>query len=211
MGDKLPLSAFQGITVASQIRGQYQESSSGWCLNTLAGRVVEISGSAQAATLTAATTLILEAQRQGESAAWVAGCGSTFFPPDFAASGIDLNALPVVHVPDIKKASRVTDALLRSGGFALVVLDLGSKAELSIPLQTRFAGLARKHHTAMLCITRKDQWTPSLGSLVSLRGHSTKTRTSFDQFTCSIHVVKDKRRGPGWGYTEVCHGPDGLC
>lgn len=211
MGDTHALLALQGITVGSQIREQYPELSSGWCLDALAGRVVEISGSAETATLTTTAALILEAQRRGEPSAWVAGCESTFFPPDFAASGIDLNALPVVHVSDIKKASRVTDALLRSGGFALLVLDLGSKAELPTFIQTRFAGLARKHHTAMLCITRKGQWTPSLGSLVSLRGHSTKTRTSFDRFTCSIQVVKDKRQGPGWGDTEVYHGPDGLC
>ncbi len=211
MVGKRVLSQINGITTASQLQKSYSDSSIGWTLDTLAGRCVEMSGSAETATLTTTAALILEAQRRGEPSAWVAGCGSTFFPPDFAASGIDLHALPVIHVPEIKQASRVTDALLRSGGFTLVILDLGSKVELPLPFQTRFAGLAKKHHTAMLYLTCKGEWTPSLGSLVSLRGHSAKTRTSFDRFTCSIHVVKDKRRGPGWGDTEVCHGPDGLC
>jgi recombination protein RecA len=211
MVGKRVLSQIDGITAASQLREQYPASSNGWCLDTLAGRCVEISGSAEAATLTTTAALILEAQQRGEPSAWVAGCTSAFFPPDFAASGIDLHALPVVHVPDIKQASRVTDALLRSGGFSLVILDLGPNAELPIPIQIRFAGLAKKHHTAMLCLTRKGQWTPSLGSLVSLRGHSTKIRTSFDRFTSFIHVGKDKRQGPGWEHSEVYHGPNGLC
>jgi recombination protein RecA len=169
-----------------------------WRIEALAGRLVEISGSAPTATLTAAASLILEAQRQGELAAWVGARDSIFFPPDFAASGIDLNGLPfaasgidlnglpVIRAADEKRAWRATDALLRSGGFAVVVIDLGYRADLPLDVQTRLAGLARKHHTVLLCITRKGRQVPSLG-------------------------FKDKRQGPGWGHSEVCRGPDGLC
>ena len=38
--------------------------------------------------------------------------------------GIDLDALPVVRVPDARAAGRAADHLVRSGGFGLVVIDL---------------------------------------------------------------------------------------
>lgn len=199
------------VVVARQIQGSSTATNGEWGLDTLAGRFVELSGSASSATLTAAAALILEAQLRGEPTAWVAGRPSVFFPPDFAASGIDLEALPVIHVPDTTRAARVTDSLLRSGGFAIVVLDLGAEAVLPLAFQTRLAGLARKHHTALLCITKKGTDAPSLGSLVSIRAQVEKKRTDFDRFACEVHVVKDKRRGPGWGHREVCRGPDGMC
>jgi recombination protein RecA len=164
-----------------------------WRIEALAGRLVEVSGSAPTATLTAAASLILEAQ------------------PDFAASGIDLNALPVIRAPDEKKAWRATDTLLRSGGFAVVVFDLGYETDFPLAVQTRLAGLARKHHTVLLCITRKGRQVPSLGSLVSIRAEVGKRRADFDRFSCELRVVKDKRQGPGWRHSEVCRGPDGLC
>lgn len=180
-----------------------------WGLESLAGRFVELSGSGPTATLTAAATLILQAQQNGEPAAWIASRESSFFPPDFAASGIDLDALAVVHVDDSTKAARVADALLRSGGFAIVVLDF--RAKMSFAIQSRLAALAKKHHTALLCITRKQERAPSLGSLVSIRGEIAKRRADFDRFACELRVIKDKRGGPGWGQTEIFCGPDGLC
>jgi recombination protein RecA len=191
--------------------GASSREDGGWRLDALSGRLAEISCSGATAALTAATALVLEAQLRGEPAAWVAVGDSIFFPPDLARSGIDLDALPVVRVPDVRSALRAADPLLRSGAFALVVLDLG--AEIGIPgaAQTRLAGLAKKHHTALLCLTRKQRDASSLGSLVSLRGESRIKRTAFDRFTWELHIIKDKRRGPGWRHAEVCRGPDGLC
>ncbi|MBI4560095.1 MAG: recombinase A [Candidatus Hydrogenedentes bacterium] len=183
----------------------------GWSLDTLAGRLVEVSGGAATAALSASAALILQAQQRGELAAWIGGGGATFFPPDFAASGIDLEALPVVRVADAAQASKVADTLLRSGGFALVVLDLGGKAKLPLAVQTRLVGLAKKHRTALLVITRKNYRESSGGSLASLRGETEKRRAGHDCFLCELRVVKDKRRVPGWRYTEMCRGPDGLC
>ena len=212
MRRRLPLSNLKHVAVATLFRERSAKAShNGWCLDTLAGRFVEVSGSAATAALTATATLILQAQRRGEPVAWIAGRRSIFFPPDFAASGIDLDALPVVHVTDARQASRVADALLRSGGFAIVVLDLGCGTDFSIAVQTRLAGLAKKHHTALLCITRKSERAVPLGSLVSIRGEIERKRANFDRFSFKLRVVKDKRRGPGWSHVEVCRGPDGLC
>ena len=92
------------------------------------GRLVEISGHRAAANLTVAFGLVLEAQRREETAVWVTLKQSTFFPPDVAASGISLAHLAVVRVDDARAATRATVELTRSGGFDLVVLDLGPEA-----------------------------------------------------------------------------------
>ena len=56
-------------------------------LDDLAGRLTELSGVGAVASLTAATALVLEAQLRGEPCAWIVLPGSSFFPPDLAASG----------------------------------------------------------------------------------------------------------------------------
>lgn len=181
-----------------------------WSLDTLAGRFVELSGAGDSATLTTSAGLIREAQMRGELAAWIGGQGSSFFPRDFAASGIDLEALPVVRVGGLIQAARAADTLLRSGGFLLLIMDLGATRSLPMAAQNRLMGLAQKHHTALVALTGKSQ-RGSSQSLVSLRGESGKHRTGRDCFQCDLHIVKDKRRTPGWSHTEMCHGPDGLC
>ena len=180
-----------------------------WSLDALLGRFVELSGGPATAALTTAAQLIAEAQRRHELAAWVGNRDYTFYPPDFAAAGIDLDALPVVHAPEARKAARAADALIRSGGFALVILDLGN-VELPMPVQTRLVGLAKKHHTALVSLTRRDADVVPLGSLVSIRGETEKERAGFDAFTCTLHILKDKRHTPGRIHVEISHGTDGL-
>jgi len=182
-----------------------------WRLSTFVGRFGELSGSHAGAVLTLAFRLVLEAQRLGEPAVWISRRESAFFPPDAAEVGVDLDALAVVWVSETLQAARAADHLLRSGGFGLVVLDIGARAHLPIPVQTRLVGLANKHEAALLCLTEKDDDRPSLGSLVSLRAQAVRTRRVEDRYRCEARVLKDKRRGPGWSHAEVCRGPDGLC
>ena len=74
------------------------------------------------------------------------------------------------------------------------LVDLGEAARLTIPMQTRLAGLAKKHHTALICITSASEHITNLGSLVSLRGEARKVRAGFDRFQCELRAVKDKRQ-----------------
>jgi recombination protein RecA len=180
-----------------------------WSFAVLAGRLVEISGVGATAALTVAFGVVLEAQRQGEPVAWVTPEESSFYPPDAAEGGVDLDALVVVRVPDARDVARAADRLVRSGGFGLVVLDIGT-ARIPTPLQARLAGLAEKHRAALVCLTDKASEAPSLGSLVSLRVHAQRRRVSDDQFVCELMVTKDKRRGTTWAHEEVCRGPAGL-
>ena len=185
-------------------------SSAPWSLDEVAGRLVEISGSTASAALTLTFTLIREAQERGEPVGWVTLADSLFYPPDAARGGADLAALVVVRLTHAESIARAGEKLLRSGGFGLVVLDLGS-ADIPMPLQTRLTGLAHRHHTALICLTEKSPTAFSLGSLVSLRAHAEKKRTENNRFVCALQVLKDKRRGPTWNYEELYSGPAGLC
>ena len=177
-----------------------------WTLPETAGRLVEISGSRAAASLTLTFGLVLDAQQRGEPVGWVMSQGSSFYPPDAARGGVDLKSLAVVRVPESRAISRAGEKLLRSGAFGLVVLDIGN-ADIPMPLQSRLAGVARQHHSALLCLTTKEPSCFSLGSLVSLRVHARRVRTSAGEFACELKVLKDKRRGPTWSETEICYGP----
>ena len=182
-----------------------------WSIDTLAGRFLEISSSGETVSITAAASLILESQLRGEPAAWVATGDSTFYPPDLADCGVDLNTLPVIRVPNILSASRAADQLLRSGGFGAIVLDIGSHINMRMHIQARLAALAKKHRTTFLCLTSKESAAPSLGPLVSLRAQGQLRKTGFNRFTWTLHMVKDRRLGHGWSHSEVRRGPDGMC
>lgn len=188
----------------------HTEAPAEWRYGTFAGRFCEISGGPNSTALTLVFRLVLDAQKQGEPAAWITSRGSLFYPPDAVDAGVDLASLVVVRAPDGLAAARAAEHLLRSGAFGLVVLDLGPIAYLPLHAQSRLNAQARQHNSAMLCITEKDRRLPSLGSLVSLRAHTARSREQTDRFRCEARIIKDKRRGPGWGHVEVCRGPDGL-
>lgn len=207
--DVAELAVLNGVTLAKNLGYGEPAPQTEWRIDVLAGRFLEVTGAADTAVLTSTVTLVLQAQQRGELAAWVTGPRAAFFPPDFAASGVDLEALPVVRVDDITNAARVADRLVRSGAFAVVVLDLGAKAPLPIPTQTRLVGLAKKNRTTLVSITRKSH-SELGGSLVSLRGETNKRRTAPDSFVCELHAVKDKCNAPGWVHRESCRGTEGL-
>lgn len=177
----------------------------GWTRDELSGRLSEISGQGQIAPLTAAFGLVHRAQLDSELVAWIALPKSSFFPPDVEQTGVDLDSLIVVRAGDCRQAARAADHLVRSGAFGLIVMDLGERAEISIPMQGRLVGLAKRHDTAIVCVTEKPTASPSLGSMVSLRVEAFRSLGSID-----IRVVKDKRRGPSWSHQEKIRGPAGM-
>lgn len=207
-----PRHDIEGVVAArALLRVAPETAGDPWSLDALAGRFVEISGGSATAALTIAAGLIVRVQERGEFAAWVGRAESIFFPPDFAASGIDLAALPVVRAENVTQMARAADTLLRSGGFALVVIDLDGRVEMPMAMQTRLVGLAKQQHAALVCITRTIRHAAPRGSLVSLRVETERVRTAPGCFTCTLRAVKDKRQAPGWSHREMCHGPDGVC
>ena len=181
-----------------------------WTSTALGGCLAELSGTGASSSLTLAFSLVHQVQRQGEPAAWITRAESTFFPPDAAEGGIDLAALPVIRLPGRRQCLRAAEQLARSGAFGLLVIDLGGCLDLPLAAQTRLAGQALAHGTLILCLTAKTDRQPSLGSLVSVRAHAQRIRRGDGRFVCRIHVLKDKRRGPGWRDEVWCRGPDGV-
>lgn len=180
-----------------------------FCLEGVAGTLVELSASGASACLSFAFALVLDAQRHGEPVAWLTPEEHVFFPPDAAASGTDLDALVVVRLADGRRLPRAAEQLARSGAFGLLLLDLGH-TPVPQAMLTRLTGLAQKHGTAIVFLTAKESGAPSLGSLVSLRGEVRRKRVADGRFRCELHALKDKRRGPGWRHHESFDGPPGL-
>ena len=192
------------------IPGENQAKTPIWSRTQLAGQFCELSSVAGAARLTAAFRLVLDAQFEGEAVVWISTTLDTFFAPDVAENGVDLNALVLIRVPDVKAVARAADRLLKSGAFGLIVMDLNCNASIPIPLQVRLTQQARTHDTTLLCLTSKAREAPSLGPMVSLRGQSTCRHLEVDRFQYEIEILKDKRHGPGWKHSEICRGASGL-
>lgn len=182
-----------------------------WTWPELAGRLCEISG-ARGGALTLALRLVHDAQRRGETVVWVGERSSSFFPPDAAAGGVDLDSLVVVHSTVPNFGPRAADFLMRSGAFGLVVLE-SSGGDVPQALQSRWLAAAQRHDVVLLIVGEKPRGARSLGSLISLYGEVEVARANSDDdgdFLCTLTVTKDKRRAPGWRHVEVCRGPVGL-
>ncbi len=102
------------------------------------GRLIEISGVGASARHTTAVALVRQAQLEGETTAWIQPAGGPLYPPDLAESGVDLDALIVVHVPEDRGQvglARAGELLLRSGAYGLCVLDLSAPASIDAKVQ----------------------------------------------------------------------------
>lgn len=202
------------------------------------GQLVEVSGGAAAARITTAVALVRRAQLEGETTAWIQPLGGPLFPPDLADSGVDLDALIVVHIPVERGPAgiaRAAELLLRSGGYGLCVLDLsapasppasaGAPLEHDLPdmtsrpcpnrlhgsaWQARLAGLARAHASRVVLLTRGSERRDSLGPLVGLRLHPRRERRGPGLFAVRPDVLKHKGGSPAAPVCELRRGPWGL-
>jgi recombination protein RecA len=220
MGMALPKVSVLARVVPASTLPLAPSSGPSWNLTNLAGRLVELSASAKAAHVTAAFGLVLEAQFGGDNTAWITPKHSSFFPPDVADGGVDLDALLVVRVSDVGMAGRVANHLVRSGGFGLVVIDLSCQNEtmraktraaekLPVPLLSRLLGHAQQQNVTVLLLTKKLSRSPSLHSLISLRAEARWHRRE-GRYDLTVRVLKDKRYGWKWVHSETCRGPAGL-
>jgi hypothetical protein len=182
-----------------------------WTVSTLQGRFVELTGGADSGSLSGCASIIKEAQQMGGLVAWIGTQSSIFYPPDFSAHGIDVEALPVINVPTLERAYWAADILLRAGSFKLIVLDMESMHSLPLSKQTRLSGLAQKNQTILLAMTRQQHGGIVCSSLVSLRGVSQKKRVAHNLFCLEIDIQKDKQSTGDWSHKEECCGCDGLC
>lgn len=191
-----------------------------WGLEAILGRLCELSAAEPAVTLTPTLRLVRDAQQADETVAWITTTHSIFFPRDVMTFGIDLHALVVVRATRVEVLGRAADHLARSGGFGLIVVDLGSiyapthvalnppvDTPLPMPLQSRLLGLAQKHRAAVVFLSRKTDDSPSLSSLVSLRGSVQRHSPDRRRLNYEVTALKDKQRAPGWSHTDTVLAP----
>jgi len=194
------------------------------------GRIVELCGEAQTS---AAVSVLAAVQREGETAVWIQLARGDLFPPDLAAAGVDVEALVVVHVPELGQGSayagasgqcRAAELLLRSGGFGLVVLDFGrAEPRGSTAWQARLIGLARQHQARVVVLRERGHGVAmnSLGPLTGLRVASSieRSRRADDPpdfaartgwFWVRYEVLKNKSGGPVEPAPTQLRGPWGL-
>lgn len=194
------------------------------------GKLVEISGGVAGARITSAVALVRRAQLEGETTVWIQPACGPLFPPDLADSGVDLDALIVVHIPPARGAAgiaRAAELLLRSGGYGLCVLDLSAPlpeqpAPRDMPdrtcprglhgsaWQARLAGLARAHASRVVLLTRGSARRDSLGPMVGVHLQPHRERRGPGLFAVRPDVLKHKGGSPRLLPSELRRGPWGL-
>ena len=119
-----------------------------WSLSSMMGRAVLLTGPAR---LSATMLLSYQAQKMGTIPLWIAATNSLFFPADAARMGIDLSALPVVHLdsPAPRLLWRLVRRAVGSEAFPLVVVD---GAYPTGALATQLARAAAEHRTALVVL-----------------------------------------------------------
>ena len=202
------------------------------------GRLIEIARTPDGAQMTMAIACLRQVQAQGEPVAWVQRAGGALFPPDLVDSGIDLDALLVVHLPNAHAGSnagqraeaehglaKAAELLLRSGAFGMVVIDLtavlaGANVDsappqqarnaLELSVQSRLLGLAREHRSNVLLLSERGNRSGSLGPLISLCIEPKRTRVGRGAFAIEPHARKDKSGLLCALAVEARRGPWGL-
>ncbi|HJL04727.1 MAG TPA: hypothetical protein RMH85_14490 [Polyangiaceae bacterium LLY-WYZ-15_(1-7)] len=162
-------------------------------------RLSEIGGLPEAAGLAARTSLavaeVVRVQREGEPVAWVQPERSgSFYAPDAAEAGVDLDELVLVRVPDrATELARAAELLLRSGGFGLVVVDLedldARSGRMPARALSRLHALAREHDARVLLLTAPAEG--ALGPMVGVRVAPRRERAG-EGWLVRAELVRDK-------------------
>ena len=180
-----------------------------------AGRLVELSGTGAVARTSVAVALLLEAQKRGESCAWIQFADGGLYVPDLTSSSVDLDSLIVLQIP--RRAGthallRSAELLLRSGAFGMVVIDLEDQRPTGSPSawQGRLLGLARQHDSRVLFLSRNGRERGSLGPLIGLRVEARRHRLARGRFSLEGEVLKNKSGAPFAFPTLSMRGPWGL-
>lgn len=178
------------------------------------GKLVELSGERAVACVSAAVGAVRLAQEEEEPVAWIQPAGGSLYPPDLADCGVDLAALPVVHVPRAAGEYgplKAAELLLRSGAFGLVVLDLRDvRLRRDAAWQGRLLALAREHRTRVVLLGAPAGASRSLGPLVGIRIEPRLLRVGPGLFVVEHHLVKNKQGLALEGTAEHRRGPWGL-
>lgn len=185
-------------------------------LRDLEGRLCEFSSVGVQGNASVASRYVWEAQRTGAWPVWISTMGLPYVE-DLEAMGIDSHVLPVIAASDTHRALHAAERVIRSGVCGVVVVDVGSEANVALATMGRLLQLAQRHATACVFLTERDDQHVSLSPLISLRVQCAYERHAVvlphdgeAPVTLGLHIVRDKRKGVQRTYEAPCYGVDGL-
>jgi recombination protein RecA len=164
-----------------------------------AGRLTELLAPAGSGKTTLARSLVTATITSGRCVAWV-DATRTLDPRDWVSASMDGDALWVVRPTDPARASWCADLLLRTGAFALVVLD--GAPILPRTVAVRLSQLARESDAALLLLgdgTRASEIGGALRLVLKRSGRSpgvpgSRGTTSTTSTTSTTHADALPRR-----------------
>ena len=185
------------------------------------GRIVELSGRGARARTSTALSILLHAQAEGETCAWIQSERGELYPPDFHEGGVDLDALAIIRLPITAGAAapcRAAELLLHSGAFGLVIVDLSRRRPPGSPTawQSRLLALSRLHHCRLVLLSDSSADHDSLGPLIGLRFDShpeplaPPSSEGRSRYRLSHQVLKNKSGGVLDPAVELCESPWGA-
>jgi recombination protein RecA len=181
----------------------------------LSGRVVEFSSWHQPACVSLSALFILECQKLKRGRAWIvpgnSADASVFYPPDIISAGIDCSSLPILKAESAVDGFGLTERLLRSGGFGIVVLDLYAEKNQKRYSLGRLHNIAQRHDGLVLCLTRSQPGHPSLDPMVFVHVHVSVQSIGRNRNRLSAVIQKDKTGSPGKCLEWIYESPPGLC
>jgi hypothetical protein len=136
------------------------------------GSLLELSGPRSSGRFALALAALAAATRQGEAAAFV-DLGDHLEPKSAAAAGLDLRRLLWVR-PRTLKESVMSAEMVLAAGFAVVVLDLGSRIlplhRLPPSVWMRLARAAEAHNNALLLLSPTPLRPPEAAAWIQVSG-----------------------------------------
>ena len=161
------------------------------------GRISEVVGVRSAGRTAVMVAVLAAATRRGEVVACV-DCAGALHPESVQAAGADLRRLLWVRPLSVVDGLRCTELLLRTGGLAVVALDLGEVLPRAVRGHSwpRLLRAAEQAHTAcVVCAPRRVAGSfAALGVEVERHGlrWSRGAWPLFDGFETVLRVVRNK-------------------
>jgi recombination protein RecA len=141
------------------------------------GRLTELLGTRGSGRTTVLRQLVERTLADGRWVAWI-DATRTLAPGEWARTAAGTRGLWIIRPHDAQRTAWCADVLLRSGAFALVVLD--GAPLLARTVVARLSHLARDHHAALVCLGSDDQPVTSGGALrLRVQRHRRRRRAEY--------------------------------
>ena len=171
--------------------------------------LTEICGSGLASSGKTTVMVSLLAQATQKHFCALVDANDSFDPSSAQAAGVNFSRLLWVRcgrshskLKPMEQAFKTTDMLLQSGGFGLLVVDLGSLPERlvrKVPLTTwfRFSRVVEKQRAALVFISQQPHATSCAGLVLRLKANPALwSGNLLTQFQLEVEVVRSREKKP---------------